>query len=135
MSVFLKYIKGNNKELYVTFNYTDARVEAVRAIQGRKWDPGKKRWIIPFTEEAVRSLYEKLPEDKIIPDSLLVSWVRSIIQKQHLQTFLKSAEEALEEYMQMEQEQIDEIIKAMSLAGLEKQLYLAQRNRNGYCGR
>jgi integrase/recombinase XerD len=95
MSVFLKYIKGNNKELYVTFNYTDARVEAVRAIQGRKWDPGKKRWIIPFTEEAVRSLYEKLPEDKIIPDSLLVSWVRSIIQKQHLQTFLKSAEEGL----------------------------------------
>jgi hypothetical protein len=48
---------------------------------------------------------------------------------------IKQAEEALEEYMQMEQEQIDEIIKAMSLAGLEKQLYLAQRNRNGYCGR
>lgn len=39
---------------------------------------------------------------------------------------IKQAEEALEEYMQMEQEQIDEIIKAMSLAGLEKQLYLAQ---------
>lgn len=39
---------------------------------------------------------------------------------------IEQAEEALEAYMHMNQEQIDEVIKAMSLAGLEKQLYLAQ---------
>ena len=36
------------------------------------------------------------------------------------------AQGALQEYMEMNQEQIDSIVKAMSLAGLENQLYLAK---------
>ena len=39
---------------------------------------------------------------------------------------LERGEEALQTYMQMTQEQIDEITKAMALAGLEQQLYLAK---------
>ncbi|NLI92493.1 MAG: bifunctional acetaldehyde-CoA/alcohol dehydrogenase [Peptococcaceae bacterium] len=39
---------------------------------------------------------------------------------------LDNAQEALAQYMQMTQDQIDEIVRAMSLAGLENQLYLAQ---------
>jgi acetaldehyde dehydrogenase/alcohol dehydrogenase len=39
---------------------------------------------------------------------------------------MQRAQDALEQYMQMTQEQIDAIVRAMSLAGLENQLYLAQ---------
>ncbi|HHV65362.1 MAG TPA: bifunctional acetaldehyde-CoA/alcohol dehydrogenase [Peptococcaceae bacterium] len=39
---------------------------------------------------------------------------------------IERAQEALEQYMQMTQEQIDSIVRAMALAGLENQLYLAQ---------
>jgi len=43
-----------------------------------------------------------------------------------IDTLMERAQEALSQYMDMTQEQIDEIIRAMSLAGLENQLYLAQ---------
>ena len=36
------------------------------------------------------------------------------------------AEKALEEYMSMTQEQVDEIVHAMALAGLDQHMYLAQ---------
>lgn len=39
---------------------------------------------------------------------------------------MERAQETLEQYMQMTQEQIDTIVRAMALAGLENQLYLAQ---------
>lgn len=39
---------------------------------------------------------------------------------------IERAQEALGQYMQMTQEQIDNIVRAMALAGLENQLYLAQ---------
>ncbi|RNC29111.1 MAG: Aldehyde-alcohol dehydrogenase [Candidatus Dichloromethanomonas elyunquensis] len=39
---------------------------------------------------------------------------------------MEKAQEALTTYMQMTQEQIDHIVRAMALAGLENQLYLAQ---------
>lgn len=37
-----------------------------------------------------------------------------------------NAEKALEEYMSMTQEQVDEIVHAMALAGLDQHMYLAQ---------
>lgn len=39
---------------------------------------------------------------------------------------IKNAQKALEQYMEMTQEQVDQIVKKMSLAGLENQLYLAK---------
>ncbi|MDF2612363.1 MAG: adhE [Clostridia bacterium] len=41
-------------------------------------------------------------------------------------TLVKNAEKALDAYMSLSQEQIDEITKAMALAGLSEQMYLAK---------
>ncbi|WP_069999636.1 bifunctional acetaldehyde-CoA/alcohol dehydrogenase [Cellulosilyticum sp. I15G10I2] len=41
-------------------------------------------------------------------------------------TLVKNAEKALEKYMSLSQEQVDEITKAMALAGLSEQMYLAK---------
>lgn len=43
-----------------------------------------------------------------------------------IEILIERAQEALGQYMQMTQEQIDLIVRSMSLAGLENQLYLAQ---------
>jgi len=43
-----------------------------------------------------------------------------------IELIMEQAQQALEQYMEMNQAQIDEIIRAMALAGLENQLYLAQ---------
>ena len=43
-----------------------------------------------------------------------------------IDVLMQRAQDALEQYMQMTQEQINTIVRAMSLAGLENQLYLAQ---------
>ncbi|MDF2594404.1 MAG: adhE [Clostridia bacterium] len=43
-----------------------------------------------------------------------------------VETLVKNAGKALEEYMSLSQEQVDEITKAMALAGLSEQMYLAK---------
>ncbi len=43
-----------------------------------------------------------------------------------IDVLLERAQETLKAYMEMTQDQIDEIVRAMALAGLENQLYLAQ---------
>ncbi|NLL51872.1 MAG: bifunctional acetaldehyde-CoA/alcohol dehydrogenase [Peptococcaceae bacterium] len=44
----------------------------------------------------------------------------------NMDLIMEQAQQALEQYMQMTQAQIDEIVREMALAGLENQLYLAQ---------
>ncbi len=43
-----------------------------------------------------------------------------------IDTLVKKAEKALEAYMKLDQEKVDEIVHAMTLAGLDKHLYLAK---------
>ena len=43
-----------------------------------------------------------------------------------INTLVKNAEEALREYMELDQEQVDKIVHAMALAGLDAHMELAR---------
>jgi acetaldehyde dehydrogenase/alcohol dehydrogenase len=45
---------------------------------------------------------------------------------QMIDKLVTNAEQALAEYMQMSQDQVDEIVHSMALAGLDKHMYLAK---------
>lgn len=68
MTIHLSCQKGNYKELFITFSYTEERVKRMKTIQNRSWNPEKKYWIIPYTDEAICQFNKAFADDKIVMD-------------------------------------------------------------------
>jgi site-specific recombinase XerD len=58
--------------LIVSFNYSPDRISKIKSISGHRWDPSKKEWTIPFTEENIAVL-KKLYKN----EQLTIDFIRS----------------------------------------------------------
>lgn len=60
-------------EAVLRFPYDDVLRKLLRAIPGRRWDPGERAWIVPLDPEraqAVALLLESLPSPPLVSESL-----------------------------------------------------------------
>lgn len=71
MTIYLNCQKGNSEELFVTFDYTEERVTNIKAIKGRAWNPQKRYWVIPYTQEAICEFNEIFHKEKVVIDPLI----------------------------------------------------------------
>ena len=71
---------GNAGEMIVRFTYTEDRVEKIRTIIGRKWDPDTKCWIVPRSKESVDALLAVFEEDRVAVEPELLDSRSSSIE-------------------------------------------------------
>lgn len=64
--------KGKSGELELTFPYYEEYIMKVREIQGRRWDKGSKKWIIPDCQESINQLNKLFAEGELIVDRCVV---------------------------------------------------------------
>lgn len=97
MAINLNCQKGNLKELFVTFDYTEERVRNIKAINGRIWDPKKRHWIIPYTDEAISEFKKLFSNDKVVidPSISMAELNKSISREISFQKLLAAADEEL----------------------------------------
>jgi SWI/SNF-related matrix-associated actin-dependent regulator 1 of chromatin subfamily A len=73
-------------EAVLRFPYDDMLRKLLRAIPGRRWDPGERAWIVPLDPEraqAVALLLESLPQPPVVSDSLARSLARKRAARSH----------------------------------------------------
>jgi len=72
------HIKCNEKtphKLYVTFDYSLELVQCIKRIRGGFWQPDKKAWIIPFTEDTIKRLFQLFNINKMSFDPLVIKYI------------------------------------------------------------
>ncbi len=73
-------------EAVLKFPYDDGLRRLLRAIPGRRWDPGERAWIVPLDPEraqAVALLLEHLPQRAVVSDPLARSLARQRARRAH----------------------------------------------------
>lgn len=97
MTIYLNCQKGNSEKLFVTFDYTEERVANIKAIKGRAWNPQKRYWVIPYTQEAICEFKEIFHKEKVVIDPLIgiEELSDSISQEMLFQKLLVATEEEL----------------------------------------
>ncbi|HEY5194915.1 MAG TPA: DEAD/DEAH box helicase [Solirubrobacteraceae bacterium] len=73
-------------EAVLRFPYDDVLRKLLRAIPGRRWDPGERAWIVPLDPEraqAVALLLESLPSPPAVSESLARALERRRSQRSH----------------------------------------------------
>ena len=61
-------IQMDNNKLMVSFSYNSQKVNLIREIKGRCWNPEKKSWLIPYSKENVQQLLEIFAGENIYAD-------------------------------------------------------------------
>ncbi|KUO53011.1 MAG: integrase [Desulfitibacter sp. BRH_c19] len=54
------------EEIAVSFDYSKEKVDIVRRIDGRKWDPENKYWIIPHNIETIKQIVKLFEKEEVI---------------------------------------------------------------------
>lgn len=69
--------KGDGETLFVTFEFSQARVDKVKQVT-RRWNPLGKYWELPFTEEALQKLLNIFADEEVEFESTIdFSWAGS----------------------------------------------------------
>ena len=71
MASRIKIQPGDDGRLTVLLPYTPERVEKIRTIPGRQWDPQQKYWTVPATTGMVERLVSLFAGDKVEVDPAL----------------------------------------------------------------
>ncbi|MCK8828248.1 site-specific integrase [Natroniella acetigena] len=59
------YLEKEAEEIMVKFNYSAERVERIKKIKGRKWDPKRKVWRIPYSIKNIEEIKRLFRNDKV----------------------------------------------------------------------
>jgi integrase/recombinase XerD len=70
MTVFIYGEKGNNEKIFIRFQYSKDIIKKIRTVNGRKWDPERKHWVIPFDEETLMILENMFKGEVVLEPSL-----------------------------------------------------------------
>lgn len=79
MAIFVYDSKGNSEQIFVTFEYTEDRVNKIRTIPGRKWDAAKRHWVLPFNEGTFRYM-ERVFEEGLDIAPLLQEKINNVFE-------------------------------------------------------
>jgi len=71
----IQVLPGAQGQAIVKFTYTAERVDRIRRIPGRKWDPDTKCWIIPHSREAIDALLGLFDDEHVYVDPTLLESV------------------------------------------------------------
>lgn len=69
MSIVIE--KGNENELFVSFTYSYDRVCKIKKIEGHRWNPKLKHWIVPNNMETINKIILSFMDEEIIMDPYL----------------------------------------------------------------
>ena len=69
----IRIMAGAPGEMIVRFTYTQDRVEKIRTITGRRWDPDTKCWIVPRKKDTIDGLLSLFGDERLTVDPLLLS--------------------------------------------------------------
>ncbi len=64
-------IEMDNNKLMVSFSYNLQKVNLIREIKGRCWNPEKKALLIPYSKENIQQLLEIFAGENIYADPQL----------------------------------------------------------------
>lgn len=67
----IKIEKGNDNELFISFTYDYERIRRIKEIEGHRWNPKLKHWILPNTKESLNKLAVAFYDEEIIIDPSL----------------------------------------------------------------
>ncbi|WP_408956122.1 site-specific tyrosine recombinase/integron integrase [Natroniella sp. ANB-PHB2] len=59
------YLEKEAEEIIVKFNYSADRVKRIKKINGRKWDPKRKAWRIPYSIKNIEEIKRLFKDDKL----------------------------------------------------------------------
>ena len=59
-------IQKSEDQLAVKFTYSERKVEKIKELDDRRWDPDSKAWLLPFEHEYLQQLQEKFDNERII---------------------------------------------------------------------
>ncbi|MCX7709399.1 MAG: tyrosine-type recombinase/integrase [Clostridia bacterium] len=64
-----RIIKCMDGNLRVIFPYNQIHVDMIRKIQGRKWEPELKCWVVPHSDQVVKQLEDIFGKTELVLDS------------------------------------------------------------------
>jgi integrase/recombinase XerD len=67
----VRLVKRNEKEISVYFPYSEERVNAIRKVKGRRWDPENICWNVPNTDQCLQRIFQLFSKEKVVLDSSL----------------------------------------------------------------
>jgi site-specific recombinase XerD len=91
--------KGEDGRLIVRFSYTSERVDKIKQIDGRRWNPDKKYWTIPPTEEAIDKFFDIFSDEEVSVDKSLNIDSRTsddVFQNESIQNLIKKMKEEIQ---------------------------------------
>ncbi|MDY7080743.1 MAG: tyrosine-type recombinase/integrase [Chloroflexota bacterium] len=71
MAALIQIRPGEDGRLLVLLAYSPERVEKIKTIPGRRWDPKQKHWTVPATTGMVERLVSLFAEDRVEVDPAL----------------------------------------------------------------
>ncbi len=74
------YVKKEGDKLLVTFKYSKERVKKIKTIKGRRWNPDKKVWIIPYTVINLEQLKSLFFTGRVKFDFELIEEMKSLLK-------------------------------------------------------
>lgn len=91
MTIYLNCQKGNLVELFISFPYTLERVQKIKTMAIRSWNPEKKLWVIPYTPEAIMELKRTFSDEQVVIDPAI-----NLIELKHYLDWEMSLQKDLE---------------------------------------
>lgn len=61
-------ISKHENELIVTFTYSPEKINKIKSIRGYSWNPSKRQWLIPYSDENIDSLKKLFSNERVIID-------------------------------------------------------------------
>lgn len=90
-------MQGNHQDLFVTFEYTEERVDKIKTIMGRKWNSQDKEWIIPYSRESVINLFDTFYQEEVFinPKILKCLEISQLVNKEAENNIIKRLKKEL----------------------------------------
>jgi len=82
-------IQKEVNKIAVSFDFSAERVEKIKTIKGRSWNPEKKLWVLPYSEEIVKQLFVLFSNEEIIAEPIIRNLYDNDIVKGLPELFLK----------------------------------------------